>query len=184
MVAAGAAAVVAAGTMLAFSCVRRSLSERREANRGILAKASEAVRVEPELLLAVAAVESGFDDRARSSKGAVGLLQVMPETARAVASRLRLDGWDLSDPRDNAVIGGAYLAELLRRYRGDEHLALAAYHAGPGRVDGWVEKGKGLPGPEVIEQFGLKSTRRYVDDVLALREAGRAERLPLKPPAE
>jgi soluble lytic murein transglycosylase len=138
---------------------------RRAENRRIVASAAGRLELAPELLLAVAEVESGFDDRARSEKGALGLLQVMPGTGRELAARLGLEG-DLLDRRENALLGGAYLKLLLERYRRDLHLALAAYHAGPGRVDEWVQRGRGLPGPEVVETFGFQETRKYVDEVL------------------
>lgn len=162
-----AAAGIAAAAAAAVSARSRSL--RRQENRRIVAEAARRVEVEPELLLAVASIESGFDEGALSPKGAVGLLQIMPATAAAVAGRIGYRAYDLRDARENAVIGAAYLKELLARYRGDMHLALAAYHAGPSRVDRWLEAGGGLPGAEIVEQFGYRETRRYVDDVLAGR---------------
>jgi soluble lytic murein transglycosylase len=146
----------------------------REENRHIVRTAAERLELDPELLLAVAEVESGFDDHARSNKGALGLLQVMPGTGREVAAELKLPDYDLLDGRDNALIGGTYLNKLLRKYRKDRHLALAAYHAGPHRVDDWVERGQGLPGPEVVEMLGFKETRKYVERVLSVE--GRLEK--------
>ncbi len=149
---------------------------RRAENRRVVRAAARRLGLEPELLLAVAEVESGFDDGARSPKGALGLLQVMPRTGQEVAGQLRLRTFDLLDRRDNALIGGTYLKMLIARYRRDLHLVLAAYHAGPNRVDAWVRQGQGLPGPEVVEMFGLKETRKYVVEVLRakLRLEGRA----------
>lgn len=138
---------------------------RRAQNRSIVAEAAGRLELSPELLLAVAEVESGFDDTARSAKGALGLLQVLPETGREAAAELRVPA-DILERRGNALLGGAYLRMLLARYRRDLHLALAAYNAGPGNVDEWVKRGRGLPGPEVVEMFGFAETRRYVADVL------------------
>ena len=141
----------------------------REDSQLVVARVAGRLELDEGLLLAVAAVESGFDADARSDRGAIGLLQVMPETGREVAEGLGYRTWDLTDPQTNAFIGGTYLKGLLRRYRDDLHLALGAYHAGPGRMDEWIGRGQGLPGPEVIEQFAFPVTRQYVSRVLQER---------------
>lgn len=84
--------------------------------------------VRPELVRAVVQVESAFDPSARSAKGAMGLMQLMPGTAA------ELNVADPFDPEQNIRGGVTYLRRLLDRFDGSEELALAAYHAGPGTV--------------------------------------------------
>jgi soluble lytic murein transglycosylase len=116
------------------------------------------------LLAAVIYRESKFDSDARSSSGAVGLMQLLPETAKGIAqltggNRFKVD--DLFDPEINVRYGSFYLRRLLRKYE-DERLALAAYNAGQANVDEWLAEGRReIPFPE---------TREFVENVLETRE--------------
>ncbi len=115
------------------------------------------------LVAAVIYRESRFDSDARSSSGAIGLMQLLPDTAKGIAvntggNRFRVR--DLYDPEINVRYGSFYLRRLLRKYD-DRRLALAAYNAGQTNVDRWLEEGGGIEFPE---------TRAYVDAVLEARE--------------
>ncbi len=114
--------------------------------------------LDPWLVRAVIRVESGENPRAVSPKGAVGLMQLMPATARELGVESPFH------PRDNIRGGVAYLRELLDRYGGRLELALAAYNAGPAAVDRY---GGVPPFPE---------TRRFVERVLDLYRRIRAAR--------
>jgi soluble lytic murein transglycosylase len=113
----------------------------------------------PTLLAAVIYTESKFDASARSEAGAVGLMQLLPETAKGIALRTGGDRFvvdDLLDPELNVRYGSWYLRSLIDRYD-DIRTALAAYHAGPGNVDRWRRDGVGIQFPE---------TRAYVARVV------------------
>jgi soluble lytic murein transglycosylase len=119
--------------------------------------------LDPALLAAVVYVESRFDPNASSDAGAVGLMQLLPATARGIALRTggtRFVVADLRDPEINIRYGSWYLGHLRRRY-GDMRTVLAAYHAGQGNVDRWRRAGVGIAYPE---------TRAYVDEVARMRD--------------
>jgi soluble lytic murein transglycosylase len=119
--------------------------------------------LDPALVAAVVYVESRFDPNATSAAGAIGLMQLLPETARGIALRTGGDRFvvaDLRDPEINVRYGSWYLDHLRTTYDDDMSLALAAYHAGPGNVDHWREQGLGIPFPE---------TREYIEEIERLR---------------
>ncbi len=99
--------------------------------------------VDPCLVAAVIDTESGWDDDARSHRGAVGLMQVMPETAQDMVALGLVDGDaydvdDLSDPAVNIEVGTAYLAYLIDYFSGSTDRAIAAYNAGLSNVNDWT----------------------------------------------
>ena len=98
------------------------------AYRDITRSLSQRIAIDEALIRAVIHAESAFNPTAKSSKGALGLMQLMPETARQLGVTQR------NDPRQNLSGGTRYLKEQLERFEGDETLALAAYNAGPGAV--------------------------------------------------
>ncbi len=112
----------------AYRATRPSAPRASAVYEPLLLEHSARQSLRPELVRAVIQVESGFNPRARSPKGAMGLMQLMPETAARLGVR------DAFDPGENIRGGTAYLRQLLDRYQGDEELALAAYNAGSGAV--------------------------------------------------
>jgi soluble lytic murein transglycosylase-like protein len=125
-------------------------AEARFANAydGLIERHAATYAVSPQLVRAVVQVESGFNPRAVSHEGAMGLMQLMPATA------IEMGVGNPFDPDQNIRGGGAYLRQLLHRYGGDETLALAAYNAGPEAVD---RHGYQVP--------PYRETQRYVSQV-------------------
>jgi soluble lytic murein transglycosylase-like protein len=111
--------------------------------------AAQETAIEPALIHAIIATESKHNARAKSPKGAVGLMQLMPATAR------RFNVQDKQDPRQNILAGAKYLRELLTQFNGDLSLSLAAYNAGPGAVQKYSNR---IP--------PYKETMHYVPKVL------------------
>jgi peptidoglycan lytic transglycosylase len=117
----------------------------------------------PALLAAVIEQESKFRSDAKSSAGAIGLMQLQPATAKGIALRTGGSKFvlsDLYDPELNVRYGAWYLHHLMQKY-GDERLALAAYNAGQQNVDRWRSEGRDVQFPE---------TRAYVGDVERLKD--------------
>ncbi len=117
----------------------------------------------PALLAAVIEQESKFDATARSSAGAIGLMQLTPDTAKGIAeytggSKFRLS--DLTNPEINIRYGAWYLRHLLDKYHGNERTALAAYNAGQQNVDRWLAAHEAVQFPETVA---------YVDRVERLK---------------
>lgn len=123
--------------------------------RALATAAAQRHGLDPELVLAVIAVESNFRPDAVSPKGAQGLMQLMPGTARELGVK------DALDPAANVNGGALYLKQLLERYDGDMTKALAAYNAGPGAV----ARHRGVP--------PYRETQHYVKKVLSRYENAR-----------
>jgi soluble lytic murein transglycosylase-like protein len=123
-------------------------SAERESFKRMIAEASAQYAVPERLIWAVIRVESGFDHRAVSPKGAGGLMQLMPDTAAILGVR------DVFDPRENIHAGTRHLRAMMQRFRGDLRLAIAAYNAGEKAVAAF----RGIP--------PYRETRDYVARVM------------------
>lgn len=130
--------------------------------------------VERALALALTKQESAFNAAAVSSSGALGLMQLLPSTARDVAGRLGVAFAEdklTRDPAYNVRLGSQYLTEMLRRFGGSYEIAAAAYNAGPNRVARWLEtigdprNGK-IDMVDWIESIPFRETRNYVQRIM------------------
>ena len=137
-------------------------ADRARPYEEIIAEHSQAHGVRAELVKAVMQVESAFNPYARSAKGALGLMQLMPATMQRYGVK------NPFDPRENVRGGVAYLRHLLDRYENNEQLALAAYNAGPGAVDKY---GQSVP--------PYKETRNYVKQIGRMTAVGDATTRPI-----
>lgn len=125
-----------------------------------IAAAGRRTGIDPGFLAAMVYVESRFDPEAVSASGAVGLMQLMPGTAREVAAkhRVRFSDTALRDPATNLLLGALYFKDLSRHFR-DTDLAMAAYNAGPRSVREWLADSADT---DVAASFNVAETRRYV----------------------
>jgi soluble lytic murein transglycosylase-like protein len=143
----------------AIRATRYVAAERSRPFEDLILEHSREQGVRPELVRAVMQVESAFNPRARSPKGALGLMQLMPATARQYGVV------NAFDPDQNVRGGVSYLRALLDRYDNDETLALAAYNAGPNAVD---RHGQAVP--------PYRETRNYVAQINRMAGEGKIER--------
>ena len=134
-------------------------AERSHVYDDVILEHAERHGVRPDLVRAVVQVESAFNPGARSPKGALGLMQLMPATIHQFGVS------NPFNPRENLRAGVAYLRQLLDRYQNNEELALAAYNAGPGAVD---KHGQNVP--------PYRETRNYVAQINQM-----APRRPIEP---
>lgn len=169
----------------ALRLVRARFRDRLERTGGIVAdglwnvayptgllraiKAQGVEGVDPFLVAAIIREESQYDRRAVSRVGAIGLMQIMPATANAVAQRHRLPGVvreDLFDQDTNIQIGVRYVQQLLTQFSGNVVQTIAAYNAGPIAVESWATVYRGRSEDEFVELIPFQETRQYVKRVL------------------
>lgn len=127
---------------------------------------SAAQSLNPVLTLALIRQESRFQPAIRSVAGAMGLMQLMPETAAEVAAQVPLKAFDLKNPNDNIHLGTRYLSSTFSIYQDNAMLAIASYNAGPGAVAGWLKTLNTSDADIFIETIPFDETQNYVKFVL------------------
>lgn len=138
--------------------------------RPLLVAAADRASLSPYLVAAVVRVESKGDPRAISRRGAVGLMQLMPDTARWAAVRMGKPSpthRDLVSPQFSLDVGSWYLAYLLKQYGNDPVLALAAYNAGQGTVGHWLATGAWDGSLAQVNRVPYPETREFVRLVIS-----------------
>jgi len=122
--------------------------------------------LDPYLIAGLIRQESRFESTAVSSAGALGLMQLMPPTARDLARTRRLSRDRILDPELNIRLGTRFLRQLLDRFGGSPEKAVAGYNAGGTRVAGWVTETGAKDAPELVESIPVRQTREFVYIVL------------------
>jgi soluble lytic murein transglycosylase len=137
-----------------------------------LKAASLRENLDPALVAALVCQESTFDERARSAVGARGLMQIMPYTGKPLARELgvRFTPKILNEPQTSLTFGTRYFRQMMERFDSRPEAALAAYNAGPHRVDRWLAPNPQIRSDEFAESIPFSETRAYVMIILGARD--------------
>ena len=129
---------------------------------------SEEYNIDKYLVYAIIKVESNFEEQAKSTSNAIGLMQIMESTAVETANKIDLNfiKEDLLNPELNIKIGLEYFTNLLNRYNNNYNLAIIAYNAGIGNVDKWIKDDIIKEDGTDIENVPFKETNNYVRKIL------------------
>ena len=140
--------------------------------RDLIRQYSQENKVDPFLVAAIIKTESKFDPKVKSQRGAIGLMQVMPETGQWIAEQIKLESFeskDLLDEETNIRLGTWYVANLLKQFK-QEIVAISAYNAGRGNVKRWIDDGVWDGTAENLEHIPFGETRSYVKKVVNYRQ--------------
>lgn len=132
---------------------------------GMISQWSVKRGLNPLLVTALIRQESRFQPQIRSSVGAVGLMQVMPETAAWIQSKTDLPTYNLDNPEDNINLGTWYLDYTHQEYGDHSLYAVASYNAGPGNVADWIARGNYLDEDDFAEKIPFPETKGYIRSV-------------------
>jgi soluble lytic murein transglycosylase len=163
-------AIVGTGVAVTLPLLQKAVRELSLplADAGIIRQQAAEKHLDPALIAGVIYAETKFDPRT-SPAGALGLMQMMPETAQYLAHRSGGTGFttaDLGTPAVNIAYGSYYLRYLLNHYHGNELLAIAAYNGGITNVDGWFAKARAAGHRFTVDDIPFPETRAYVLRVL------------------
>jgi len=140
-----------------------------EPHKEIIEEASQKHEIDVHLIFAVIKVESKFNKKALSNKGARGLMQILPETAQWVAKELDYKNFNadlLYEPKYNINIGTWYLKYLVKQFNGNTIAALAAYNGGETNVKKWLNQGTWSGSLDELDNIPFKETRNYIYKVI------------------
>ncbi len=166
-----------------FTIIYLLISAYRDYRFGILFKKeikeyADEYNIDPHLVAAVISVESSFDEKASSPKGARGLMQIMPDTGSWIASKLDLEDYDdsmLYDPSVNIRMGTWLLNSLSKEFDYELETVLAAYNAGSGTVSKWLKDESCSRDGRTLDYIAYKETAAYVDKVINKRDLYRSK---------
>lgn len=140
------------------------------AHQNIITEQAAVTSLPSTLIFAIARQESAWEKDAQSSAGAMGLMQILPRTAKETAKKagIKYKREDLFTAEKNIILGSRYISSLLEQYENNRITAIAAYNAGPSRVNRWLkETEENLPHDIWIEVIPFGETRKYVQNVLS-----------------
>ena len=146
-------------------------------HREIVFAMADEYHVDPYLVFAIIRAESKYQDAAKSRVGARGLMQIMPETGQWIADQMKIKDFktdDLHDPEINIRFGCWYLNYLQTEFKNSTPLTVAAYNAGGGKVEQWLQDGQWDGDPRHMEKIPFPETQLYVKNVLHNYEAYQA----------
>lgn len=148
---------------IVYASVYFTLNRNHEPYIPLIEKYSEEVGLDEELLAAIIKVESGFNPKAKSNMDAVGLMQLLPDTAQWMADKLDMEysEEDLLDPEKNIKLGTYYFKYLFDMYK-SEDLAILAYNGGLGNVNKWLENGTITNSPSSYDNVPIYETKTYL----------------------
>jgi len=139
--------------------------------RDIIATHAAKAQIDVDLILGIIRQESAFEERAQSKANARGLMQILPSTGRKLARQAKIRGYgtaSLFRAETNIALGTRFFASLLEQF-GKTELALAAYNAGPNRVERWLREYGDGDMAEFVERIPFSETRGYIKQVLGNR---------------
>ena len=137
--------------------------------KNLIQKTAKQDNIDPSWIYGVIRRESAFSPNVQSSAGAIGLMQLMPATAKFIGKKIGFNQTKKSQLKiatPNIKLGSAYLNYLSNKFNGNRVLATAAYNAGPNRVNRWLPKKGSMPADQWIDTITFTETRDYVKAVL------------------
>lgn len=130
----------------------------------LVSKYAEEYELDPYLIYSIIRTESAFDAMAVSKKDARGLMQIMPETGKWIAEKLKIENFnaeDLYTPEKNIMMGVWYFKYLMKQFNNDVNLAIVAYNAGPGNAQNWLNNENISSDGVVLDKIPFSETEKY-----------------------